>query len=449
MVSACTVQKATPMSRLKMLIQRRKRPIVAAMLTLMFGSGVVAYGISSTPPDAVQWPVRQVVEPVEVLASMPDLTEPNTLFLVHQSQLTRRDDSLQGLLKRLGVDDGDAHAFLARDTTSRLLLAGAPGKLASVTRTPEGRLKTLSVRWADTNTRRVSRLVVERQDAGYRSRLEQPAPRRVVQFGSLVIRSSFYAATDQAGVPDAVAAQTVEAFSGDLDFQRDLRRGARVGLVYEAFELDGEILFSGQLLGAEIQSGKETHQAMWFQAPGKAGEFVSLDGSSQRRAYLASPLVFSRVTSSYGPRIHPVLGGQKAHTGTDYGAPAGTPVRTVADGVVSFSGTQGGYGNYIVIRHPDKTATAYAHLARNAVRVGQRVQQGQTIGTVGSTGTATGANLHFEYLVKGIRTNPSRIVGDAPVSSGAVADLPAFKQMAKAMRDQLAMAASIALADAQ
>jgi murein DD-endopeptidase MepM/ murein hydrolase activator NlpD len=415
----------------------------------MLGTGVVAFGVSPALPDAAQWPVRQVMETMNAPLVVSESTTSNPEFLIHQSQLTRRDDSLQALLKRLGVDDREAQTFLAHDATSRMLLTGASGKLASVTRTPQGRLKTLSVRWVDTNSQRISRLVVEQQEGGYQSRIEQPTPRRLEQFGSLTIRSSFYAATDQAGIPDAVAAQTVEAFSGDIDFQRDLKRGARVSLVYEVFELDGEILFTGQLLGAEIQNGKDTHQAMWFQAAGQTGEFVSLDGASQRRAYLASPLAFSRVTSSYGPRIHPVFGGQKAHKGTDYGAPAGTPIRTVADGVVSFAGRKGGYGNYVVIQHPDKAATAYAHLGRIDVRMGQRVQQGQTIGTVGSTGTATGPNLHFEYLVKGVQTNPSRIASDSSVSTVAVAQLPGFKQEAKAMREQLDMAASVALADAQ
>ncbi|MDO9483012.1 MAG: peptidoglycan DD-metalloendopeptidase family protein [Hydrogenophaga sp.] len=419
------------------------------MGTLMLGTGVVAFGVSPALPDAAQWPVRQVMETMNAPLVVSESTTSNPEFLIHQSQLTRRDDSLQALLKRLGVDDREAQTFLAHDATSRMLLTGASGKLATVTRTSAGRLKTLSVRWVDTNSQRISRLVVEQQEGAYQSRIEQPTPRRLEQFGSLTIRSSFYAATDQAGIPDAVAAQAVEAFSGDIDFQRDLKRGARVSLVYEVFELDGEILFTGQLLGAEVQNGKDTHQAMWFQAAGQTGEFVSLDGASQRRAYLASPLAFSRVTSSYGPRIHPVFGGQRAHKGTDYGAPAGTPIRTVADGVVSFAGRKGGYGNYVVIQHPDKAATAYAHLGRIDVRMGQRVQQGQTIGTVGSTGTATGPNLHFEYLVKGVQTNPSRIASDSSVSTVAVAQLPGFKQEAKAMREQLDMAASVALADAQ
>jgi murein DD-endopeptidase MepM/ murein hydrolase activator NlpD len=415
----------------------------------MLGTGVVAFGVSPALPDAAQWPVRQVMETMNAPLVVSESTTSNPEFLIHQSQLTRRDDSLQALLKRLGVDDREAQTFLAHDATSRMLFTGASGKLATVTRTSAGRLKTLSVRWVDTNSQRISRLVVEQQEGAYQSRIEQPTPRRLEQFGSLTIRSSFYAATDQAGIPDAVAAQAVEAFSGAIDFQRDLKRGARVSLVYEVFELDGEILFTGQLLGAEIQNGKDTHQAMWFQAAGQTGEFVSLDGASQRRAYLASPLAFSRVTSSYGPRIHPVFGGQRAHKGTDYGAPAGTPIRTVADGVVSFAGRKGGYGNYVVIQHPDKAATAYAHLGRIDVRMGQRVQQGQTIGTVGSTGTATGPNLHFEYLVKGVQTNPSRIASDSSVSTVAVAQLPGFKQEAKAMREQLDMAASVALADAQ
>ena len=437
------------MLRLTVLIQHHRRSVLAVLGTLMLGTGVVAFGVSPAWPDAAQWPVRQVMETMNAPLVVSEPTTSNPEFLIHQSQLTRRDDSLQALLKRLGVDDREAQTFLAHDATSRMLLTGASGKLATVTRASAGRLKTLSVRWVDTNSQRISRLVVEQQEGGYQSRIEQPTPRRLEQFGSLTIRSSFYAATDQAGIPDAVAAQTVEAFSGDIDFQRDLKRGARVSLVYEVFELDGEILFTGQLLGAEIQNGKDTHQAMWFQAAGQTGEFVSLDGASQRRAYLASPLAFSRVTSSYGPRIHPVFGGQRAHKGTDYGAPAGTPIRTVADGVVSFAGRKGGYGNYVVIQHPDKAATAYAHLGRIDVRMGQRVQQGQTIGTVGSTGTATGPNLHFEYLVKGVQTNPSRIASDSSVSTVAVAQLPGFKQEAKAMREQLDMAASVALADAQ
>lgn len=437
------------MLRLTVLIQHHRRSVLAVLGTLMLGTGVVAFGVSPALPDAAQWPVRQVMETMNAPLVVSESTTSNPEFLIHQSQLTRRDDSLQALLKRLGVDDREAQTFLAHDATSRMLLTGASGKLATVTRASAGRLKTLSVRWVDTNSQRISRLVVEQQEGGYQSRIEQPTPRRLEQFGSLTIRSSFYAATDQAGIPDAVAAQAVEAFSGDIDFQRDLKRGARVSLVYEVFELDGEILFTGQLLGAEIQNGKDTHQAMWFQAAGQTGEFVSLDGASQRRAYLASPLAFSRVTSSYGPRIHPVFGGQRAHKGTDYGAPAGTPIRTVADGVVSFAGRKGGYGNYVVIQHPDKAATAYAHLGRIDVRMGQRVQQGQTIGTVGSTGTATGPNLHFEYLVKGVQTNPSRIASDSSVSTVAVAQLPGFKQEAKAMREQLDMAASVALADAQ
>ena len=439
----------TNMLRLTVLIQHHRRSVLAVLGTLMLGTGVVAFGVSPALPDAAQWPVRQVMETMNAPLVVSESTTSNPEFLIHQSQLTRRDDSLQALLKRLGVDDREAQTFLAHDATSRMLLTGASGKLATVTRASAGRLKTLSVRWVDTNSQRISRLVVEQQEGAYQSRIEQPTPRRLEQFGSLTIRSSFYAATDQAGIPDAVAAQAVEAFSGDIDFQRDLKRGARVSLVYEVFELDGEILFTGQLLGAEIQNGKDTHQAMWFQAAGQTGEFVSLDGASQRRAYLASPLAFSRVTSSYGPRIHPVFGGQRAHKGTDYGAPAGTPIRTVADGVVSFAGRKGGYGNYVVIQHPDKAATAYAHLGRIDVRMGQRVQQGQTIGTVGSTGTATGPNLHFEYLVKGVQTNPSRIASDSSVSTVAVAQLPGFKQEAKAMREQLDMAASVALADAQ
>lgn len=435
--------------RILTLIHHHRRPVLAVLGALMLGTGVVAFGVSPALPDVAEQPVRQVVEPVASPLVALNRPASGADFLVHQSQTTRRDDSLQSLFKRLGVDDREAQSFLARDATSRLILMGPSGKLASVTRTPEGRLKRLSVRWVDANSQRVSRLVVESQDRGYTSRLEQPTPRRRVQFGSIPLRASFYASADQAGIPDAIASQVVEAFSGDIDFQRDFQQGARISLVYEAFELDGEILFTGQLLGAEVQNGQEVRQAMWFQETGKVGEFVSLDGTSLRQNFLASPLASSRVTSTYGPRIHPVLGVRIDHTGTDYGAPVGTPVRTVADGVVAFAGQKNGYGNYVLIRHSNATATAYAHLERIAVRLGQRVQQGQNVGTVGSTGTATGPNLHFEYLVKGVPTNPTRIVSTPSSSTLKMANLPSFKREAKVMREQLGMASSASLASAQ
>ena len=248
-----TVMYSARLLLLKPWIQRHQRPLIAALGSLLLGTGVVAFGVSPALPDAAQWPVRQVVEPVDTPAASSDLTALIPGFLVHQSQVTRRDDSLQALLRRLGVEDRDSQAFLASDATSRLLLTGTPGKLASVTRTTDGRLKTLSVRWVDAAHQRVSRLVVEQLDGGFRSRLEQPTPRRLIQLGSLTIRSSFFAATDRAGLPDAVASQVVEAFAADIDFQRDLQPGARFSLVYEAFELDGEILFTGQLLGAEVR----------------------------------------------------------------------------------------------------------------------------------------------------------------------------------------------------
>ncbi|PKO65313.1 MAG: peptidase M23 [Betaproteobacteria bacterium HGW-Betaproteobacteria-16] len=435
--------------QLKALIQSRRRPIGISVGALLLGTGAVAFGVSPALSDASKRSVQQIVEPLDRSAPIPDLSVSTLGFFIHQSHLVRVSDTVQSMLSQLGIDDRDAQTYLTSDGNSRLLMTKAPGKLASVTRTPEGRLQALSVRWVDTRSKLIQRLVVERQDSGFSSRLEQLAPRRLVQLGSGTIRSSFYAATDQAGIPDGIAAQTVEAFSGDIDFQRQLQRGARFNLVYEAFEFEGEIVSTGQLLGAEIQNGRDVHQAMWFQTGGKGGEFVNLDGTSQRKTYLASPLAFSRVTSSYGLRTHPVFGVKKAHKGTDYGAPAGTPVRTVADGIVTFAGKRGGYGNYVVVRHPDQAATAYAHLGRIGVRIGQRVSQGQHIGSVGSTGITTGPNLHFEYLVKGVRTNPSRITNQQTVSASVVATLPTFQQEAKAMRAQLVNAGSMLQANAQ
>ncbi len=224
--------------------------------------------------------------------------------------------------------------------------------------------------------------------------------------GSGTIRSSLFAATDDADIPDAVAVQIAEIFSGDIDFHRSLRKGDRFSVVYEVLEADGEPLRTGRVLSAEFVNNGKSYQAMWFQEPGSKGGYYTLDGNSLRRAYLTSPMEFSRVTSGFKMRFHPILQKWRAHLGVDYAAPTGTSVRSVGDGVVAFAGVQNGFGNVVILRHANHHETVYAHLSRIGVRAGQRVSQGDHIGAVGATGWATGPHLHFEFRVNGVHQNP-------------------------------------------
>jgi murein DD-endopeptidase MepM/ murein hydrolase activator NlpD len=199
---------------------------------------------------------------------------------------------------------------------------------------------------------------------------------------------------------------------------------------------------------------------MWFQEPRgdvkvgathtlTKGGYYTLAGESLRRAFLASPMEFSRVSSGFKMRFHPILQTWRAHLGTDYAAPTGTPVRSVGDGVVDFAGVQGGFGNVVFVRHVNNRTTVYAHLSRINVRKGQNVSQGQNVGLVGATGWATGPHLHFEFRVNGNHIDPLTVARQSESVPVAVAFKPAFDKAAALVKTQLLAAAQTQSANAQ
>ena len=192
---------------------------------------------------------------------------------------------------------------------------------------------------------------------------------------------------------------------------------------------------------------------MWFQEPTHAsaanagtgrdqpkGAYYTLAGESLKRAFLASPMEFSRVTSGFKMRFHPILQVWKAHLGVDYAAPTGTPVRSVGDGVVEFAGVQNGFGNVVKIKHQGQTSTVYAHLSRINVRMGQTVSQGQNVGLVGMTGWTTGPHLHFEYRINGVYQDPLSMARRNDTVTLTAALKPVFNKAAAQARVALAAA---------
>jgi murein DD-endopeptidase MepM/ murein hydrolase activator NlpD len=251
------------------------------------------------------------------------------------------------------------------------------------------------------------------------------------------VASSLYDAADEARLPDAIVGQLTQIFSNQIDFHRTLRKGARFAVVYEVLEADGEPIRTGRVLTAEFNNGNKSYEAVWHEEPGQKGNYYSLEGKTLSRTYLASPVAFSRTTSGFAMRLHPIFQTMKAHLGVDYAAPTGTPAMTVGDGVVEFAGVQGGYGNTVIVRHGNNHSTVYAHLSRIQVRQGQTVQKGQTIGAVGSTGWSTGPHLHFEFRVNGTHVDPQKVIQQAqsvPLSPTAMAE---FKTAAAQARLQL------------
>jgi murein DD-endopeptidase MepM/ murein hydrolase activator NlpD len=434
-------------------VQKHPRHLIGGLGVLLLGTGVTAFGIAPLAPDAAQLPVRQVIEAAsatwtpEPLAS--DALPATDSFTLFRSDTTRRDDNAQSLLQRLGVKDTTATGFISKDTTARTLLLGQAGKLVSVEADAQQRMLRLVARWQPGSDNQYQRLVLEKHNGQWTSRLEQAELASSVRLSSGTIRTSLFAATEAARLPDSVAAQLAELFAGDIDFRRDLQPGDRFNVVYETLEADGEVLKFGRLLSAEFVNNGKSHQLMWFQATGDKGGYYNFEGQSMRRAFLASPLEFSRVSSGYGMRFHPLSGDRKPHLGIDYASPTGTPVRTVADGSVEFAGWQNGYGNVVIVQHSQNKSTLYAHLSRIHVRKGQRLEQGTTVGLVGSTGASTGAHLHFEYRVGKQHLDPLTIARQSdgkPVPAHAKAQ---FKQTAEHMRTQLSAAAVVVQASAQ
>ena len=432
-------------------LRRHPKRITSTLAALLLGTGVTAFGVAPLAPDAADLPVRQIVETVQ---SLPTQVQTDALsdfrFNLFRTESTRSSDTAAALLKRLNLDDPAAAAYLRTDPNAQQILTGRPGKNVTVEASESQQLLKLSMRWPTDDEEKFQRLVIERSPAGFTSRIETAPYIRSSQLASGSIQTSLFAATDDARIPDVVGVQMAEIFSGDIDFRRALRKGDRFNVVYETLEADGEALRTGRVLSAEFVNAGKTYQAMWFQPPGKdaggaayKGGYYALDGQSLRRSFLSSPVEFSRISSGFSMRFHPILQKWRAHLGTDFAASTGTPARTVGDGVVEFAGVQNGYGNVVFVKHRNNRETVYAHLSKINVQRGQSVSQGQTIGLVGSTGWATGPHLHFEVRVNGVQQDPMAAAQQSETVAVPTAALPLFKQLASGAKVQLQAAASI------
>ena len=437
-------------------IHRHPKRLAAAIAVALLTMGGGAFAIASIESNSNDVVVREILEDLalpqiasgqQAFAAMPVV--PLTLF---RTTTTRANDTAETLLKRLGLFDSAAAAYVRSNKTLHQMLVGRTGRFISVETNGNRSLLKLTARWVETDADTTfQRLTIERSDGDFVSRIETAPLVPVHALGSATISSSLFAATDEANIPDAVAVQLAEIFSGQIDFHRALRKGDRLSVVYEDLQADGESMRSGKVLSTEFVNNGKSNQAILYQEAGAIkGNYYNFDGNSLRKAFLASPLEFTRMSSGYGIRVHPITKDKKAHKGIDYAAPTGTPVRTVGDGVVEFAGTQRGYGNVIEIKHRADMTTVFAHLSRIDVQKGQKVEQGDKIGAVGSTGFSTGPHLHFEFRVDGEHRDPLTLVaeggGAAPLSAAAKAD---FDKTSFFMRSQLTQAASVRLARAE
>ncbi len=429
-----------------------RKTLMVALLAGLAGFGITAVAVAPLAADGPTPAVRLLSQEVRPagLAEQLDALAAHEMLLA-RSDLSRSTDTAEGLLSRLGVSDAEAAAFLRSDAIARRLWVGRAGKMVQATADSNGALVEIVARYPAEDSARAkthfTRLSISRQNNGrLAARIESAALSTQPRMLAGTIRSTLFAATDEAGIPDSVAAQLVDIFSAEVDFHRSLRKGDSFQVVYESLMADGQPAVwadAGRVLAAEFINDGQAHNALWFSAGAEGqGEYYGADGRSKTNAFLASPLEFSRVTSGFAMRMHPLQKHWRAHLGVDYAAPHGTAVRSVGHATVEFAGVRGGYGNVVELRHDKTQTTLYAHLSQVDVKVGQKVEQGQTIGSVGATGWATGPHLHFEFRVNGEHQDPLLL---AKASNRAVLDAAArrrFDDRARQLNVQLALAGS-------
>lgn len=406
---------------------RRLHWLAGAVGVPLFGV-VAAFGTVHQLPDTVS--LKLVVESLP-LTPAPTGDAGTSIYV--QESASRRTEAAVSLLARLGANEEDAGLILRSPRAMRPFRLLAPGTIVQTQIDQSGKLRSFGYL-----TDKDTLLSLDRVGEGFQTFEEPVELRRGVEMRAGEIQTSLFAATDAAGIPDNIAVQLADIFGGDLDFHRDIRRGDRFAVVYESLSFRGRAVRAARVLAAEFFTRRQTFRAVWFQDASGKGGYYTPHGENLRKVFLRSPLEFSRVTSGFGLRRHPIFQQWRAHQGVDYGAPPGTKVKATGDGVVTFSGPKQGYGNLVVLRHHGGYSTYYAHLRGFArgLKPGKRVLQGETIGYVGQTGWATGPHLHYEFRVHDQNRNPLTMVFESAQPLLQI-ELPAFKRASEPLLARL------------
>lgn len=407
--------------------------------------GMVAASFGTAPTGAELQDIRRTVVENIALPGLDAIDSAADGFV--REERIRRGDTVAGLLARLGVHEGNALEFLHGNKDADAIFRQlSPGKNVTARINGQGGLESLIF---PLNGGKDQALFIEKRGDGF-DLAEQPLHLETrVLLKSAEIHHSLFGATDAADIPDSVATGLADIFGGDIDFHRDIRKGDRFSVVYESISHLGKPVRTGRILAAEFVNDGRAYQAVWFEGEEGRGGYYTADGKNIRKAFLRSPLEFSRITSGFtSARFHPVLQKWRAHNGIDYGAPTGTRIRATGDGVVEFAGVQGGYGKVVILRHQSRYTTLYGHLSRFAsgIRKGGRVGQGDVIAYVGATGLATGPHLHYEFRINGAHQNPLAVAlpSAPPLASH---QLPRFREQAQGVlaRIDLIRGANLAL----
>lgn len=416
-----------------------RRTLLMTMVVLFSGAAAMAM-IDRVKPAPLTFQTAQTATIVHVT---PRVAATGDAPYVTQTRV-QAGDRLSDVLQRLELADrASLLSFLTQAPEARSLTRLYPGLRISAATDGAGRLQWLRyLHPASGNVNGALQLVVEPgdTDTGYQAHEEAAQAQPEVRLTEGTIHGSLFATTDRLGIPDAITLQMADILQSKVDFLSGLRDGDRLRVVYELPTYAGQRLGAGRVLALQLVNQGRHYDAVWFQDNQGSGHYFDFHGAGLQGAFLKVPLTFTRISSSFGVRLHPLHKRWAKHKGVDYAAPTGTPIRATADAVVDFAGVQHGYGNVVILRHARHYTTVYAHQSRIApgVRRGVAVRQGDVIGYVGQTGWATGPHLHYEVRHNAVAIDPKSLQTQASARLTA-ADLRAFKRQTAPYRAQIAM----------
>ncbi len=327
----------------------------------------------------------------------------NQQQFVSQTVIVKKGDTLSAIFKRLSLSPATLYKIIDSGKPAKRLSRIKPGqKIAVNTRNKQFASLHYFINKVDT-------LVVNKENNVITSHIESKEIDIIQQFASVTIENSLFLSGNKAGLSSSMIMELAQIFGWDIDFALDVRKGDSFTVLYEEKFIDDEKIGNGHILSAEFINKGKSYKAVRFTDSSGHTDYYSEKGLSMRKAFLRTPVAFSRISSrfSYG-RKHPVLNKIRAHHGVDYAASTGTAIKAVGKGKVIFKGRKGGYGRVVILQHGSKYTTLYAHMSsyNKKLKKGSRVSQGQTIVYVGSSGLATGPHLHYEFRVNGVHRNP-------------------------------------------
>lgn len=401
--------QATPIAPKKANKFPRKHMVAAGAIVLS-----VAAGLLLMPSEPVE--AERISQAVELNVITPSVDEAPVVEEIVEPLVEWRElnvgkgDTLSDMFARANLSAGDMMKIINSGKHGKSLTRIYPGQSISYARDDSGKLIGLR--------HHVSRLESTEftlTEDGIEAEKIVLTPDVFEQYKTATIDSSLFLAGQRAGLSQNQIMEVAGIFSGVIDFVLDPRKGDNFSVLYEELYLNGEKIGDGNIIAAQYNGEDGEYTAYRYSdEQGNVG-YYSPDGVSMRKAFLRAPLDFTRISSSFNlRRKHPIHNKIKAHRGIDYAAPRGTPIYAAGDGRVIKAGYSKANGNYVFIQHGEQYVTKYLHLHKRKVKQGQRVKQKQIIGSVGSTGYATGPHLHYEFLVNGVHRNPRTIVDKLP-----------------------------------